>query len=245
MEATGRELVVFGLFHYLVLFDVVNNLLAGPNRVLVGVEVKAAEKLALVLLWRPPRVGSLLQLIFYSKNDFLWDLEDVLLATQLERYVQILGISNHKLIAGFRRLLQLLWKGIHVLAESDYVEQVDSADEASGQVPFGEWWQVLAQRPIELPVLLLHGVNFLLSRFLLAGLNVERTSVLVGPLSPLESFESIDQQGSPGLVHRQAHTLVVLLAVERLVRSVGLFGLLGLLNDSSFHCLAELFEGVL
>ena len=37
----------------------------------------------------------------------------------------------------------------------------------------------------------------------------DRSTVLVSPLSPLKTFESMNQQGSPGLMHAKTHSDII------------------------------------
>ena len=84
------------LFHYLILFDEIQNLIPGPHRIFIRVEVKSSEKLILKLLWRPPRIRRLLQLVLHTKEYLLGNLEYALLSSQLQRNVQVHGVSYNK-----------------------------------------------------------------------------------------------------------------------------------------------------
>lgn len=73
----------------------------------------------------------------------------------------------------------------------------------------------------------------------------QRASVLVGPVSALETFEAMDEKRSPGLVHRKAHSLIIGLSIEHLVRLKDLLLTVILANHSILNCLPEFLEWVL
>lgn len=76
-------------------------------------------------------------------------------------------------------------------------------------------------------------------------MNPEGPSVLVGPLAPLESLETVNQKRGPGLMHAQTHADIVRVLVEILVTLIDGALLHGFLNDCLLHSLPELIKGVL
>jgi len=127
----------------------------------------------------------------------------------------------------------------------DDINQVEAADQATRQVPLREWWQIFTDALVELRVLLFKEVDLFLRGLLRSCVDPKRASVFMIPFSTLESLESVHEEGSPGLVHREAHTDIILLAEEGLVDFKLRLLHRHFVHISLLNSFSELFEGVL
>ena len=88
-------------------------------------------------------------------------------------------------------------------------------------------------------------VDLFLRWLLRSGMDPKSSSVLVVPCSAFEPLESVDEERSPWLMHREAHADVILLSVEGLVLFEHSGGFLRFLYHCTFDGLPELFKRVL
>lgn len=93
------------------------------------------------------------------------------------------------------------------------------------------------------PAFILNLLNYLRVWLLRRGMDPQRAFILAEPLAALKAFEAQHEQGSPWLVHGQAHASIVCLSVKVFV-AVPLVAIICLIHYCFFNSLPKLVKWV-
>lgn len=246
VEAADAELSEIWRSIYFARLNVVDDLVTWPLSVLVRVQIEATNWKVSELFERPPAVWHFLQLIFRSKEQFFWHFVKTWLPTHSQWDIQSARIPDNELEGRVCTLLQLPGNGVLIFLKWNNINKIYPPNDTTSKVPVRKLRHIVSNKwPVEICVHFLKMVNLFLRRFLWSSMNPKCPSVLIVPSSAFEPFESVNEEGRPWLMHREAHANVILLSIESLVLFENSCGLLRFLYHCTFDRLPELFKRIL